>query len=530
MAYKGVTAPLPVGLQGFSGSKNPSQMVPGHLAYVDGLDYEGDLLRKEGGAMMLNMSMLGAAVISGIHWMPSSTDHFEVVFLNNGTVKRDVEMAGTFAVTLASGLNTVRDPPPFFVPAGGESVGSPRRLFLFSATNQVRYLNDTDVTMSVIGSPAADWASSFPFFGIQHAGRLWAGGNGNDQHRIYYSTTSDHRNFTGAGSGSLAIFPADGSGLVGGISFRGLLILFKWPTGIFIVDTTDPTPANWSVQKLSGAVGGINPHTIIHIENDVLYMDHNGGIHVLSATAAFGDLETSDVGRPARLSKFMKDNINLSAITRAAAVWYPFRQQAWFSLPGTGSTDNNVRVIMDFQNIKLGPRFLISRRDTALSMWLGMGMEGVFKPSTGDPGGVVWLMDQEDRTKDGMAYPMRFETANTDLSFLDPSLATKMKAGQFLEIVSEPVGDWDMTVEVYWDDVLSDTLSFDMGGGAATLDNFTLDTDALGSNVVRNQRRRISGSGRRLKLICYNEGAGQDVAIAEFLLGFGVMDERTRET
>jgi len=103
-----------------------------------------------------------------------------------------------------------------------------------------------------------------------------------------------------------------------------------------------------------------------------------------------------------------------------------------------------------------------------------------------------------------------------------------MKAGQFLEVASEPRGDWDLTVEVYWDDNLTDTLQFNMGGTGAVLGSFILDTDALGSDVISSDRKRMVGSGRRLKLAAENVGLDQDVSISEFHLSFNVMDERIR--
>lgn len=528
MAYTGLTAPLPVGLQGFTGTRNPSQMGPGHLAYVDGLDYDGGILRKEGGALKLNSASLAQVIVSGINWSPNASDEYDVVFLANGTVKRDAG-AGTFPTSLITGLNNTRDPPPWFVAAGGEGIGDPRTLYLFSATNQVHFVDGTGAVMAPIATPPADWASSFPTFGIQHGGRMWAGGNASDPHRIYYSTIADHADYAGAGSGTLAIFPGEGHMLVGAVSFRGLLIIFKHPFGVYVVDTTDPTPANWRVQKLSGAVGAVNQHSIVPIENDVLYLDSGGNIHMLTATSAHGDMQTSNLSQIADLGSFIRSYVNITAIDRVVGTWYPIKRQAWFSVPLLGGSDNNLRIIIDFSNQKLGPRFLLSRRDVAISMWIRQDNFGIYRPATGDATGFVWLMDQEARNKDGVGYQILMETANTDLSFLDQKLTTVMKAGQFLELVCEPKGTWDLTVQVFWDDVLHDTILFSMSGGGGILGIGQLGTMTLGSQVVHSDRKRLVGSGRRIKLIIFNNGVDQDVALAEFLISFKPMDERIAE-
>lgn len=534
MAYRGVTARLPVGSQGFTGTRNPSQAGPGHLTLVDGVELDGGIIRKEGGAQKINASALGAGatVVSGISWDPSSAGHNDVVFLSDGTVRKDTG-AGTFAVTMVSGLTNVRDPPPVFVPAGGETVGASRKLFLFSGPNQVHFVAGTGATMAPIASPPADWTGgAFPTFGVQHKLRLWGGGNNSDPHRIYYTSISDHGDFLGGGT--LAVFPGEGERLVGGISFRGSLVLFKYPLGVYVIDTRDATPANWSVNRLSRSVGGINQHAIVQIENDVLYMDHAGNIHLLSATQEFGDVNTDNLSKVATLEPFMRTDTNRTFLRRSVGSWYAAKRQAWFAVPRIGDTDNNLRIMIGFDQQALGgqqqapPRFFMSRRDVCVSLWMRPDATNILRPTVGDNIGFVWRLDDDSRNKAGAAYNLHFETANSDLSFIDDSLATKMKAGNFLELASEPRGNWDLTVNVFWDDVLTDTLQFSMGGSGAALGAFIIGTDALGSDVVASQRQRMVGSGRRLKLVGSNGGLDQDITLAEFHISFNVMDERIR--
>lgn len=474
----------------------------------------------------------GAIVVSGITWQPTpGTDH-TVIFLANGSVLRDTG-AGTFLTSMKTGLINVRDPPPYFMAGGGEAVGAGRRLFMYSGSNQVQVSADPWTTFAAIAAPAADWASTFPTFGVLHANRMFAGGNAGDPHRLYFSPTADHDDFVGAGFGTLSIYPGEGERLVGGISFRGALIVFKYPAGIYIVNTADPTVANWTVVPLSRAVGTLNQHTIVQIENDTLYMDRHGNIHSLAATNEFGDVNSSNIGDLNDIPPFMRANMNLLSLRRVQGIWYQAKRQAWFAMPMTGASDNNFRLITGFQDPtaegNLAPRFFMSRRDICPSLWLRPDTNGVPKPVFGDASGFVWLADQDARNKDGVGYPITFEMAATDLGFLDQSLATRSKAGQFLELSYEPRGDWNLTVEVHWDDVLTSVKQFDMGAGGAILGSFILDTDTLAASVVRNVRRRIEGSGRRVKLIAENAGLNQDVSISGFHLSFGLMDERTDE-
>lgn len=531
MAYIGNVVRLPIGMRGFSGSRNPTQLEAEHLQFVEGVSLDGGLIQKEGGASKLNSSALGAPSIvrSGINWSPLANTYRDVVFLSSGAVLKDTG-AGTFATTLRSGLADIAEPPPYFVPGGGESVGSTRKLFMFSMNNQVQVTLGDAATCADISTPPADWsgAGNFPTFGVMHEGRLWGGGNASDPHRIYYSQATNQQLFTGTGSGTLAVFPGAGERLVGGVSFKGALILFKYPKGVYIITTSDPSPTGWRVDMLTDAVGGVSPHTIVSIDNDVIYMDSGGNLHMLSATDAFGGIQTSNISQVSDLAEFMRQEIDLSKIRRACGVWYETKQQAWFAIQRNGGAVNDIRLVVDLSNPQTGVRFLLSRRDSPVSMWLRPDSLGTAKPVHGDNIGFVWLMDRDGRTKDGAGYPMAFETANTDLSFVDPKLATIDKMGDFIELVFEPQGEWFLTIQTIWDDVPGPPILFSMGTGSAPIGSFILDTDILSSTSIRSIRKRITGSGRRLRILVNNEGAGQTIAISDFYLSFRAANERNK--
>lgn len=530
MAYKGSTVRLPIGQLGLSGSRNPTQLQAGHFANVEGAELNAGLIQKEGGASKLNSSALasGAVVISGINYSPLTGLTRDAVFLSDGSIRKDTG-AGTFATTLKSGLISVREPPPYFLVAGGEAVGSARKLMCFSSSNQVQAVNGDGATMANITTPPADWASAgnFPTFGVVHASRVWGGGNASDPHRIYYSTASDHENFTGAGSGTLSIFPGEGERLVGGVSFKGLLILFKYPRGVYVVTTTDPTPANWRIDKLSSAVGAVNQQSIVPIDNDVLYMDSGGNIHQLSATQVTGGVMTSNISQISEMQEYMRTEVNRSALKRAVGIWYGTKQQAIFAFPSTGNTDNNIRMTISMSDPNIKYRFLVSTRDTPISLWMRPESSSTYKPVHGDASGFVWLMDQDSRNKDGAAYTFGFESSNMDLAFADPRLANISKTSEFLELCSEPQGDWDLQITVYWDDVPGPPLLFNMGASGAVIGVFTLGTHTLSSTSIRSVRKRCPGSGRRCRIVATNVGLNETIAISDIYLSFHTTDERT---
>jgi hypothetical protein len=530
VAYRGLIATIPVGLQGFNGSKNASKLGPGNFGYVEGVDVDGGVLVKDGGAAKLNATTLGAfKVMAGINWSPAPGNDNDVVFLSNGTLKKDTG-AGTFATTLESGLGVPTVFPPFFVRAGGEVVGSTRKLFMFNEAAQVRVISGTAATSAAISTPPADWASSFPICGAQHANRLWGAGNANDPHRLYYSNPANHQDFTTAlVTGTLAVYPGEGEQIVGMISFRGLLVVFKYPTGIYLVDTRDPTIANWRVDKLNTAIGACSPWCIVQISNDVLVLDSAGNFHTMSAVTDFSDIATSDVSRAENIGPFMRANVGLTNMRKAMGLWYAAKTKAWFMVPLAGSADNNLRIMVDFNDAQAGARFYLYRRDIGCSLWTRPDSLFVRRPTLGDNAGFVWLMDQDARDKAGAAYLMYMETSETDFSFVDPQLAPHTKNGQYIEIVADLVRNSKLNVVPVWDGAIGDPIIMEFGSTAAALGSFVLDVDALSASGIVIATARLPGQGRRLKLIISNEELDDEVRMSEIRVGFTVGDERLQQ-
>ena len=480
-------------------------------------------------------------ILAGHSWSPTVGADEDVVVLAGGGVLADPARDGSFTLTLRESLEDSREPPPYFCMGGGEDVGQPRKLFLFSKNNQVQVRLGGTLTMQALTGPPTDWTGggNFPTFGCIHLNRMYAGGNASDPHRLYYSTILNHQDFvftTGgsANAGSLPIYPGQGEKIVGAYSIRGALIVWKYPVGVYVVVTPDADPVTWSVQILSRSVGGVNASCLIQVENDLLYFDHTGSIHNLRATNDFGDFNTSNMSEVARIQPFMKEEVNRNKIQVSQALYYTNKRQAWFCVPRTNSVTPDLRLQIVFESMEgqqagLPPRFFMSRRDQVTALWLRPADDGILRPAIGGEDGKIYLLDQDARNKNDVGYEIRFSTANTDLSFVDPALATRHKTGQFLEIVYEPEGEWDLLVDVFWDDIYTETVAFNMGGAGGVLGEFVLDTDTLGASGVKESRRRIAGSGRRMRLTCSNDGVNQNVSIAEFHLSFNIGDERTPE-
>lgn len=526
MAFIGQIAELVLGTDGLTGGRNLAVVRPTHLLTANNISYDSGTLRKEGGATKYNSTAISGtpAVIGGWDWFPSAGTQRMIVVLDDGTIKKDTG-GGDFTVTLKSGL-TLANKQPVFVEGGKEAAANNRKLFIFIDGVAVQVLSADAATTSDLTTPPADWSgANEPTFGALHEDRLWGGGNPNDPHRMYYSRTTDHEDFTGSGSGTISVFPGEGERLVGAISFKGLLVVWKFPVGIYMIDTSDSTIANWRVTRLSSAIGGVSPMGAVAIDDDIIFIDKSGTIQLISSITAFGNLGTRNLSSIADLGPFIADEVNLAELDNVRGVFYVAKREVHFGLAGSGATVNNRRLVVDFNRPDL-PRFRFSERDTPESVWLKQDINNVPRLTIGDDAGFVWNLDQDTRSRDGVGYEGKFESTQVDLSFLDPVLGTRRKEGKFLEIAVEPTGNWDLNIDILWDGAITETVTFNMGITGATLGTFVLGTDKLAGSISLNRKKRITGGGRRFSIAGRNSGVGEDFSISKFYLHFLVGDER----
>ncbi|MGI9489176.1 MAG: hypothetical protein ACR2RF_25475 [Geminicoccaceae bacterium] len=533
MVYTGEKISIGLGQDGLTGNVNLSQVSPSRLLEANNITYENGTLQKEGGAELYTDAAIGGTpeVIGGWDWDHDGVSQRAIVMTSAGTILKD-SGGGTFGDTLKSGL-TASDVVPIFVEGGKEGAALDRKLFIFTGKNAVQVLAADGATTSDLATPPADWASGNPSFGLNHEDRIWGGGNTNDPHRLYYSTTTDHEGFTGTGSGSLSVFPGEGERLVAAVSFKGIVIAAKFPKGLYVVDTTDVTVSNWRVDRLTDKIGAQNGLMMFLISDDVIMMDTSGNVHLVSAALEFGNFLNSSLSDAQDMGPFIRRNINLSGLGLVQGIFYEAKRQVHFAVPGIGSSIPERRLVVDFNRPDF-PRFRFSDFDSSRSIWLYKDPDGIPRPRIGSAGGEVFNLDTTARSLEFLVgsvvntqgYEGKFRTSSDDFSRADPALGTLRKNGSFLELVVEPTGDWNLSVDILWDDEVTQTVQFNLGTTGATLGSFTLDTDKLANDRVTNKRQRITGGGRRFAIAGRNSGDAQDFSIAEAILYYKRSNER----
>lgn len=534
MAFTGQVLKLPIGQDGLSGIENIELMAPDQLQDALNISFAHGGITKDGGSAKLNASAIGApSMVIGVHdWWPDTSNQRTIALTANGSAFRDTG-AGTFGTTLRSGQAWNTASVPVFVESGKEAAASNKKLYIFTGASQVQVLSGDGVTIADIGANMpVDWAANFPTCGANHLNRLWGAGNPNDPHRLYYSTVTDTEDFTSAGSGTVALFPGEGTKIVAMSSFYGLLLVWKFPRGLFAIDTTDASSANWIVRRVSSSIGGASPRCWCPIDDQtgtkVLFMAPDGNFHTIQTTDTYGSVALQTISERVYFTRWAEDNLNLGGFTRTRAVFYPLRREAHFSVQSTGSSTFNRRIIWDFNRLAADGRIVARLRyndfPNGPALFTYTDSSNIVRIGSGDDLGFIHQLDQEAKSNAGSNYTSRFKSAAIDLDELE--LATRRKVGKFLELVLLPKGAFTLTVRVYWDDELKYTQDYSMGGTGVGLGSFVLGTHALAGGSVRREKHRLTGDGFRFAIEAENAVAGEDYSVSRFYLHYGLGSDR----
>ncbi len=534
MASRWLVAEIPLVSRGLNGSKNYNEVPFDALIDADNLTFEDGNISKEGGASKFNTDVIPGtpSVLGGWDWNHDGNSQRSIVVTDAGTILRATGIR--YSGTMKSGLSVSANTAPHFSEGGQESSANNRKLFICTGTNQVQVVSGDGATTSDLATPPADWATKYPLFMLNHEGRMWGGGNTNDPHRLYYSTQADHEDWTTTATpsidaGTVAIYPGEGQTLVNAISFKGYIVCFKYPRGVYVVDTTDPAVENWKVYRISEKLGAAWVQCVTMIENDIVFIDPTLNIRTLSSVDEFGNVGTYSLSDVANMDDWFRENIDFSGYKQWRMAYYTTKREIHIGLTGTGASNNNYRLVIDYVNPQQ-PRFRYSTRDTPVSLWL---RESTSKGNNipdllmGEDVGFVYILDDTSYSKDGAAYNTVFQTPHLNMAHLDPAFATRRKNGHFLEILAKPTATYTLDFDVFWDNVNTQTVSFSLTSPVgAILGSMVLGTGVLGSSTVIVRKKRITGGGRLLSIKGQQNAAGENFALARMYLHFHVGDER----
>lgn len=282
----------------------------------------------------------------------------------------------------------------------------------------------------------ADWldaVGAYPRWAFMHRGRMIAGGGNETPHAVYTSVLNNHNDYLNTGALYFLVYPGEGDIIVGGISWRNKAYLFKFPSGIYVLNDDSIDTADWGWKRVSRYVGAISHASIVEADDEVYFASPDGYIHALSAVQESGDVRSSAV-KGMEIGPYIRANTDFSKLSTSGwtdfreypipqAVYYPTKRKLLFAF----SPNPNVMSAQSFpvnktiigfdlhrSNAQDGIRDVqpfVSTRDECESL-------AIYRdPTTAEPvllagasNGFIYKLDQAARSKDSAGYMARFET------------------------------------------------------------------------------------------------------------------------
>jgi hypothetical protein len=553
MPFQGQVFPIAAGTSGYNANANLITLLPEELIQALNITYEFGTIQREGGSAIYNVTPLGNpippvdplagdplagfgfggeeytpfTIVGGHDWFPYlDTTQRSIIVCGNRAIRKDTQGQGTYPTALTI-LQNQPSNTPVFVEGGREEAANPRKLFIYTGTNNIQVLASDGTTTTNLANPPSDFTSgAYPLGGTIHLGSHIAFG-GINPHWIYMSDPTNHENFTASDPNVfyLPVYPGVGQYIAALVSFQGMLIVFKYPRGIFYINMLTAGITNWFTVQVSLEVGIAGPNAWAYRDDDVVFMDCTGSIHSLLAIINFGFYGIKSLSDQKWIRNFIVNNVNQVMIPSVQTVYYLFKREVHFLLTKFGNTLGGIRLVMDVNNPQMN-RFRYSDKDNLTCMWLTRNEALISVPWGADPDGTIWEMDQPNKSVNGYGYNSVFQTAFVDFSTILPVLGSKRKNFKFLELVGDTEGNWSILADVYIDANYVYTTLFTMGVLATGLGSIVLGQSALsGGGAPTSCRRRLIGSGKRISATFSLFGSNEDFSLSSLIYSFTVAGE-----
>ncbi|MDP2681817.1 MAG: hypothetical protein Q8P28_03275, partial [Deltaproteobacteria bacterium] len=372
---------------------------------------------------------------------------------------------------------------------------------------------------SDIANPHADFAANQPIQLVVHgkgaSERIWAACGT----RAVYASAVDSDNFV-TGVVKIPIDTQDSYGVIGLVEWKDTL----WAFGkrqAFPIDDISLTTSEWGYENSPWNAGAGNHRLIVKTDNDLVVFTIDGDIYSVSAAIQTGDYKASSIARPAYIDRWIRENIDLSKIEQFHACYDPSMRCIKFFMVRNGSSQVDV-CLPYFIDRPVNEAWGAPHENTASNSGYKASCSalirkavGNYKIYTGDYLGFMWELETANINDDSAAYRKGFTFPYIGLG--NPIMTKMIDKGR---IVTEPVGSWDISVDIWVDNILMSTQTVSLTGTGDVLDSFVLDTDVLGGQYLIDESFPIGTTGKRIKGELYNTGINQDFRISQVLIPY----------
>ncbi len=534
VGYKGEKIFVPLGQLGVMSDEKQTEQPAASLILANNVICRYDVIERDFGSRKWNLSGLPAGIVEAFDWWPDSITQQMIVVCKNGKIYRyDSGFDAPIEITASAGapatLNVMNS--ALIVPGGSESAGRNRKLFIFTGNDPIQVISGNTTVRTNIAIPAADWGvGHYPTGGFIHNQSLFAFGNLNNLHTLYQASSTNHEDFVTIGAAKIySIFPGKFEKIISGFTYKERLYINKYPRGLYWVDDV-----NNLVYEISTSFGGRSPKSSIQAIDDMLVGNSSGSITSLKSVFSQGKVEQGDIFRLIKAYRYMQENTRQAYLFDSDALYYEQRKLAMFSYRSSASQVNNRIVCIDFENQT--PAVTWNTKDQANCLFLRRDIYNIERPFYGCDDGFIYEMERQDRNLAGSTYTSEFRTPHIDFAWLDiwqKKVGEIEKEFDFLEVIFQPCGNWNINCDYFIDGKFMETISFPMAfapylDGNGT-NRFQLDHSRLGGLELRTSRMKIAGIGKRISVRLYTNGLNQNFKIAglSFYFRLGGQNQRS---
>ena len=526
MAERNQPIVLPLGSVGFATDMPAQVRQLSHYTLAQNVIYELDgSIRKVGGDSRINATAItDGPSITGMfdYWKAGTSGSFAQKFVamtSNNKIWKD-DMDGVFdEITGAASIT-----------AGAIPVFCQARDLLLIANDK----NDTPLKWNQTGNVASLGGTPPTGRGfIFHANRAWAWGVNANPSRLYYSSSTDVEDWSGADTGSFDLDPEDGDRIIGAASYKKNLFLFKGPNkgSIHVIGGTAPTGADAFNRSVLVRGIALQSHNSIlpEVTDDVWFMSDQG-VHSLSATNQYGNFAGGFLSR--FLQRYFRSTVNRARFNQVWGVHYAMKGSALWVLPVNGSTTNNATLGVSYARIKedMLKWFTWSRGGISAAIRIApttLSKDIVF----GSSAGFALLEDQTARSiTPSTAYNYQLTTPWISTGEIDSAGQAKPYNPATLvrlAMQSISVGNYNVNVNITTDMGDTNAVSLPQGTGFTSATGCVFGSAIFGQQVfggteaTRNAQfgfAPLSGEGRMMKIDITQGGLNEDAHLDELAI------------
>jgi hypothetical protein len=524
-----ITVNLPCGAGGLNSNYNVYRIPPQQLVRAQNVRFDNQAINKAPGAALLDTISDAGICLGASNYFVNAGSEVSLTAWEDTHIYKS--SSNNFNATDLGVFGATTEPVvmvPFSNLAESGSTVANRMAFFSKGTTPTTVVGNGG-SFTAFTAVSADWATTnAPTGGFLHDFRLCAYGIEAYPHNVYFSTLTDLTDFTGAGRKVMSVYPGEGQKIVAGISYlETACVIFKYPRGIYLIDTVDLTAPVNPAYRVTDAIGGAGPNALCEVNGDNWFICDQGRIHSLNQLRGDIDPKQSDITAQLDIDEFVKRNVDLSKVKWARLHFDPRRQEVIYSFTSkTSSTGiNDTAIIVRLPSGQGGPALVsIDKRGDNLynAIWARQSSIGEHEVLGAGDGGEVYLWNDIQNgvtgySVDGASYQGVFSHPVTDFSYMDPSFASLQKQFKWLDVQLLPTEtESTLSVDVFVDDRYVDTLTMDL----ALTEAFVFDTaewDAATFAGVEYQFKRLplDVTGRKIQFVWYNNSVDQAFIVAD---------------